>query len=334
MTSRFDRRVLIRIAVATLVLGGTGYYAYAKMGGGDADRTFYGSVDVRSVNIGFRSAGRVAEVLVEEGTAVTAGQLLARLDAEPYRRALAESRAARDSAAAHLALLAQGHDRFDIAAAEARVAEQRAALANAGRTADRMQSLRASGAQSQRALDDAIAQRDESAARLQAAEQVLAGLKRGYRNEEVTAARADLARAEATLARAQLQLDDAELHAPEAGGVHTRVVDPGSMVAAGATALVLTRSAETWVRAYVPEPMLGRAVPGATVEVLTDARPGKPYHARIGAVATQAEFTPKSVETTDLRTSLVYRVRLRVEDADSALRQGMPVTLRLASEAR
>jgi multidrug resistance efflux pump len=92
MTSRFDRRILIRAAVATLVLGGTGYYADAKMGGGDADRTFYGSVDVRSVNLGFRSAGRVAEVLMEEVTAVTAGQLLVRLDAEPYRRQFAQCR--------------------------------------------------------------------------------------------------------------------------------------------------------------------------------------------------------------------------------------------------
>jgi HlyD family secretion protein len=196
-----------------------------------------------------------------------------------------------------------------------------------------MTSLRASGAQSQRAVDDAVALREETAARLAAAEQSLAGLKRGYRTEEIAAARADLERSEAALARASLALEDTALHAPEAGIVQARVVDPGSMVATGATALVLTRSAETWIRAYVPEPMLGRAVPGAEVQVLTDVRPDRPYKARIGSVSPQAEFTPKSVETTDLRTSLVYRVRLKVEDADQALRQGMPVTLRFI-EAR
>jgi HlyD family secretion protein len=116
--------------------------------------------------------------------------------------------------------------------------------------------------------------------------------------------------------------------------VHARVVDPGSMIANGATALVLTRTAETWIRAYVPETMLGLAVPGTAVSVVTDSRPDQPYTAHIGSVSPQAEFTPKSVETTELRTSLVYRVRLRVQDADAALRQGMPVTLRFAARER
>jgi membrane fusion protein YbhG len=332
MTARFERRTIVRAAVATLVLAGGGYYAYASMNDADKDRTFYGSIEVRDVQLGFRSAGRVAEVLVEEGAQVAPGQLLARLDADPYVRARDEMAAARDEAAARYAMLQRGHDPFDIAEADARVTELRATLDNAERNAVRMTGLRTSGAQSQRAVDDAIAARDEAAARLRAAEQSLAGLTRGYRAEEIEAARASLARAEAAFARATLQLEDTELHAPETGVVQARAIDPGSMVQTGTTALVVARTAETWVRAYVPETMLGRAVPGAAVEVVTDVR-GTPYHASIGSVATQAEFTPKSVETTDLRTSLVYRVRLRVTDPDQSLRQGMPVTLRFAGAA-
>lgn len=323
-----DRMKIIRAAVAAVVLGGGGYYAYANAGD-DSASTFYGSVDVRDVGVGFRVAGRVAEVLVDEGMTVQPQQLLARLDAEPMRRALAESVAARNAAQARLAMMERGHDRFDIAEAQAKVEELRTERDNAERTSERVSALRASGAQSQRAVDDALAARDAAAARLTAAEQTLAALRRGYRPEEIEIARAELARAEAARARASLQLEDTELRAPEAGIVHARVVDPGSLVAAGSTALVLTRNAETWVRAYVPEPLLGRAVPGATVRVTTDSRPDRPYRARIGSVSAQAEFTPKSVETTDLRTSLVYRVRLRVEDADTALRQGMPVTVQL-----
>jgi HlyD family secretion protein len=85
-----------------------------------------------------------------------------------------------------------------------------------------------------------------------------------------------------------------------------------------------------WVRAYVAEPQLGRFSPGSKVTLRTDARPDAPYHGVVGYVSPSAEFTPKSVETADLRTSLVYRLRVVVEDADEQLRRGMPVTVRLA----
>jgi HlyD family secretion protein len=327
-----EPKILARAVVGILALTAVGYYAYAKVVDGGVEEPFYGSVDVRDVSVGFRVSGRIAEVLVDEGDTVAAGQVLARLDAEPYRRMREESLAARDAAAARLAFLQKGYTSDAIAKAAAELEEHRAALTNAQRNEVRLNDLRLTGASSQRALEDAQTARAEAAARVRAAEHALADLRKGYREEEVVEARANLAKAEATYSRMQLQLDDAELKAPDAGVVQTRAIEPGSFVGAGSVGLVIAKTDEAWVRAYIPEPRLGDTVPGARVVVYTDSRPDQPYEGRIGSVSPRAEFTPRNVETTDLRTSLVYRVRVLIDAPDAALRQGMPVTVRPVSQ--
>jgi HlyD family secretion protein len=324
-------KLIARAVVGVLALSSIGYYAYAKVVAPDMQNDFYGSVDVRSVSVGFRVSGRISEVLVDEGDRVAAGQVLARLDAEPYRRMRDESRAARDAAAARLAFLERGHTSDAIARAAAQLEEFNAALENAERIEARASELHRTGAVSQRTLDDARTGRAEATARVRAAEHALADLRKGYREEEIAEARANLAHAEAAFSRMQLQLDDAELRAPDAGIVQTRAIEPGSFVNAGAVGLVVSKTEEAWVRAYVNEPQLGATVPGTRVAVYTDSR-AQPYHGRVGSVSPRAEFTPRNVETTDLRTSLVYRVRVLIDEPDEALRQGMPVTVRLAQE--
>jgi HlyD family secretion protein len=326
--------MIVRAAVASVLLSAVAYYTYASVFDARADDYFYGSVETRNVSVGFRVAGRVSEVLVDEGSPVTAGQVIARMDAEPYRRMQQESLAARDAAAARLALMESGYDKHAIAQAAAQLDEHRANLRNAEKTEARMIELRKTGAQSERALDGAHTARAEAAARVAASEEELARLRRGYRAEEIGEARANLARAEAGLQRMQLQLEDTELKAPADGVIHTRAIEPGSFVNAGSAGFVIAKTGEAWIRAYVPEPSLGRTVPGTRVAVFTDSRPDKAYEGHIGSVSPQAEFTPRTVETTDLRTSLVYRVRVLVEKPDSSLRQGMPVSVRFVGAER
>jgi HlyD family secretion protein len=115
--------------------------------------------------------------------------------------------------------------------------------------------------------------------------------------------------------------------------VLSRVREPGAIVAPGETAYTLSLDRPVWVRAYVQEPELGLIRPGQDVQVLTDTRPERPYHGQIGFISPVAEFTPKSVETPELRTDLVYRLRVVIEDADPGLRQGMPVTVRIPGGA-
>jgi len=131
-------------------------------------------------------------------------------------------------------------------------------------------------------------------------------------------------------AAAKIQLADTELHAPSNGVILTRAQEVGAIVQAGATVLTLSLQTPVWVRAYVDEPHLGDVHPGAKVEVFTDSKPDQPYHGQVGYISPRSEFTPKSVETEELRTSLVYRLRVVVSDPDASLRQGMPVTVKLA----
>lgn len=180
------------------------------------------------------------------------------------------------------------------------------------------------------ALEDARTARNQAQANLQAAKDKLSQYLSGNRPQEIEQAKADVAQSEAALAQAQLNLQDATLVSPSAGTVLTRAVEPGTMLGAGGTVFTLSLTQPVWVRAYVNETSLNQAVPGTELEIYTDGRPDKPYHGKIGFVSPTAEFTPKSVETPDLRTDLVYRLRVIVTDADDALRQGMPVTLRFA----
>jgi HlyD family secretion protein len=154
----------------------------------------------------------------------------------------------------------------------------------------------------------------------------LAETVNGPRVEDIDAARAQLRQADATLVLANTALARAQLKAPSDGAVMTRVTEPGTVVLPGSGVYSIALTSEVWVRAFVPETLLRRTVPDAHVRVLIDGRPDHPYDGRIGYVSPTAEFTPKTVETPELRTQLVYRIRIRLTDADDAIRQGQPMT--------
>ena len=329
MELKSSRKRLLVIGVAVVVATGAIAYLMSRAQH-DGVLTLYGNVDIREVNLGFRVAGRVAALAVDEGDVVHAGQPLGQLDVGPLERELHEAEGALASLSARHALLRAGYRPEEVAQARATLAERRAGLESAEHELARQTELRGTGASSQRGYDEALSARDQARARVAAAQQSLQQFAAGYRKEEVSEGDANLQRTAAVLAQAQLRLEDATLKAPADGVILTRAVEPGAIVASGATAFTLSLARPVWVRAYVGEPDLGRTAPGTAVELYTDSRPGKAYHGRIGYVSPSAEFTPKNVETADLRTSLVYRLRIVVADPDDDLRQGMPVTVRLA----
>jgi HlyD family secretion protein len=302
----------------------------ALFGDEDGALILYGNVDIRELDLAFRQSGRLSAMPFEEGDSMRAGDVAADLDATPMREALAVAEAALAEARAGLAKLRAGARAQEIAAAEQAVLSARAALRNAEADLSRRRTLRETGAAAQAALDSAQAVRDEAAAALAAAEAQLSLLREGPRAEDIAAAEARVARAEAERSIAQTALDDAALTAPSDGVVVARIREPGSMVGAGEPVYTLSLVSPVYVRAYVAEPDLGRVAPGTPVLVRSDSSE-RAYQGQVGYVSPRAEFTPRSVETTALRTDLVYRLRIVVTDPDSALRQGMPVTVEAAA---
>jgi len=300
------------------------------MGNSAQNLIIYGNVDIRTVSISPRVGGRLESLNVEEGDMVSAGQILGRLDRIPYEHSLAEAKANVAAQKAQLALLVEGFRSEEIAQVRSEVEERRVALQYAETNHARKQKLVRTNAVSVDEYDTARTARDQIRAALQASRDKLALFETGSRQQEIDAARARLMQAEAALEKAALNLDDTYLKSPSDGTILSRVMEPGSMLNAGSTVLTLSLTKTVWVRAYVDEVNLARAVPGTKVRVYIDAKPDAPYMGSIGFVSPTAEFTPKTVQTPELRTSLVFRLHVIVQNPDDSLRQGMPVTIRFS----
>ncbi|ENU1225874.1 secretion protein HlyD [Providencia rettgeri] len=323
--SNKNRSVVVFIILILIGAAIGGYYYYQSQQ--DKTLTLYGNVDVRTVNLGFRVSGKLKSLSVDEGAKIIAGEQLGQLDDSPYINALNKAKGVRDTAKAQLALKESGYRTQEVAQVEAEVAQKQAAWQYADNFYKRQQGLAASRVISANDLDNAKNNRNQAFAALQAAKDKLNQYQSGFRQEEIAAARGEWLQAEAAVAQAELDLQDTVLIAPSSGTILTRAIEPGTIIGTGNTVFSVTLTNPVWVRAYVSEPHLGDAIPGREVLLYTDSRPNQPYHGTIGFVSPTAEFTPKSVQTPDLRTDLVYRLRIVVNDADDALRQGMPVTI-------
>ncbi len=322
------KRLLVA-ALIVLALGAAGWLIFQRLEAGPPADRLYGNVEIRQVDLAFNSEGTVTVMNRREGDAVRAGEVIAELDAATYRSAVELAKARRDAAQAALTKLLNGTRQEDIDQARANVANARAMLANAQVTFERQRTLVTTSAVSRQAVDDARRALDTAIAQVALSEAALAEAVNGPRSEDIDAARAELRASEATAQLAQTQLERTVLRAPSDGVIMTRVIEPGTVVLPTTVVYSMAITGEVWVRAFVPEPLLARAVPNAPVRVFTDGRPDRPYAGRIGYVSPTAEFTPKTVETPELRTQLVYRIRIRLTDPDDGIRQGQPVTIDL-----
>ncbi len=325
------KKIVPLLVVLALAIGGWQWWKGHAAAGGPL--VLQGNVEVRQVNVGFKVAGRIQSLAVDEGASVKQGQRLASLDKVYFEDALRQLRAQADQSAANLAKMEAGNRPEEIAQAEAVVADREASAANAKAAIERATQLLKSNAGTQKAYDDALAASRQTDAQLQSARQALRLMKAGFRKEDIEIARAQLADRKAAIEIAERQLADADLLAPSDGVVLSRVREAGAIVNAGETVFVLSLTNPVWVRTYVSEPDLGRVKPGMKVALQTDAPGAQPLKGTVGFISTTAEFTPKTVETRELRTALVYRIRIVAEDPQGVLRQGMPLTVTLPDDA-
>lgn len=323
------RRVSLLLLSGIVLAGGAVWYFLRPPPAVEGQALLYGNVDIRTVDLAFQDSGRIADIAVQEGARVSQGQLLARLDAARFEAALEQARGTLGAARERLARLQAGSRPQEIAAARANVAAALAAARNAAITYDRQAKLAADGMQSQQAADDARRARDAARANLDAARQALSLAVQGPRVEDIAAAQAQVQAARGALALAERQLADTRLYAPADGVIQTRILEPGDMASPQVPVLTLALEHPLWVRAYAPEPLLGRLASGMRAQIDSDSYPGRHFVGWIGFISPTAEFTPQSVQTTDLRTQLVYRLRVYVCRPHTGLRLGMPVTVRV-----
>lgn len=292
----------------------------------------YGDVDLRQVQLPFNDTERVAEVLVQEGDRVHQGQVLARLDTRRLTPQVDKAQAIVQMQQQVVLRLLHGNRPQEIAQASANVAAALADATNAQAQYTRVRTLaRSSGgrAVSSQDMDAAKATYDSAAARLAVNQKALALEQLGPRREDIAQAQAQLRADQADLAVAQRALDDAQLRAPLDSVVRSRLVEPGDMSSPQQAAFTLAITDPKWVRAYVDEPDLGLVRAGMAATVTVDSFPGRRFSGWIGFISPVAEFTPKTVETTALRSSLVYEVRVFVHDPDNELPLGIPATVQL-----
>jgi len=290
-----------------------------------------GTVEATDARLGFRAGGRIAAIVAREGDRVAAGQELASLDRAEAEARRGQAAAAVAAAEARLAELEGGFRSEEVASAVAAAAAARRRLADAARDLERARVLVEGGAVSREEYEQTELAHDVATNQLEQAEQQALLLRRGPAAEQIAAARSRVEEARAGLAAAEAALADHAIAAPFAGVVTVRHREPGEVVPAGSPVVTLLDRTDRWVRIFVREDRIGAVHLGAPAAISSDTWPDRRYRGEVFFIASEAEFTPKSVQTREERVRLVYGVKVRVlGDPEHELKPGMPVDVTLA----
>lgn len=328
------RVALILLILVVAVAAGWAWWSN-RQDSAAADLVLHGNIDLRQVELSFNNSERIAAVLVHEGERVHKGQVLARLDTSRLEPQLAQAQAQAAAQSQVVQRLRNGSRPEEISQARANVESAKADLAKANSQYERLKSaaeISAGRAVRQQDVDDARAAVRVADAKLSVNQKTLDLALIGPRKEEISENEARLRANEAQSALLRQQLADAQLIAPVDAVVRSRVMEPGEMASPQKPVFSLAVTDPKWVRTYVAEPDLGKVRAGMSASVTVDSFPNQSFEGWVGFISPVAEFTPKSVQTQELRPSLVYEVRVFVKDPSDNLRLGMPATVHLALE--
>ncbi len=319
------------VVLPLLVSIGAGWFWWSGRDARDAgdELVLYGNVDIRQISLAFDGSGRIAELRAEEGDRIKAGDVISVLDTRTLELQAGQAEAEVEARRQTLLRLRNGSRPEEIAEVRAKLAS---AESNARRTElelSRKTQLQESRAVSVQDVDEARNSAEVAGAKVEELGATLRLAKLGPRAEEVAAAEAQLAASQAQLALLHHQIELGTLRTPTNAVVRSRLREPGDMVTPQQAVFALALTHPKWIRVYVGEPDLGKIRPGMEARVFTDSHPKQPVSGTVGYISSVAEFTPKAVQTEELRTRLVYEVRVIVEDDADSLRLGQPVTVHL-----
>jgi HlyD family secretion protein len=327
------RKIILPVLLLLVVAGGV-YWEWLKPeGAGREGIILHGNVDVRQIALAFDVNGRILDLRAEEGDAVRKGDVLGKLDTRILELQARQAEAQAEAQRQALLKIRNGARPEELAQARARLRSAEAAARRAEADLARVSRLQGSGSASAQAADHARSEAEAARAQVAETEAALKLLEEGPRIEDLAAAEAQLAAAEAALATFRFQIGQGTLHAPADAVVRSRLLEPGDQAGPQRPVYALAVNRPKWIRVYVSEPDLNRIAPGMEAEIVTDGDPGASFDGRVGYISSVAEFTPRTVQTEELRTSLVYEVRVVVEDGADRLRLGQPVTVRLQAES-
>lgn len=324
-----QRKKMVGLILAIFLLVGAGSWGWQQWKASQVSTNIVlsGNVDVREVKLAFRGSDRIADILVQEGDQVHQGDVLARLDTTELALGIRKIEAQIAAQQAVVDKLHNGTRKEEIEQASANYQAAQAAADNAMGIFERRKKIYDSIAGiSEQELDNARHEAEGKRAAAAAARQVWQEAQNGARAEDVTAAEANLAALREELARQQYLLSQYELKAPSDGVIRSRLLEVGDMASSQAPVFKLSLLDKKWVRVYVNEKELPYVQEGKLATIQIDGR-AQPLQGQVGYISSTAEFTPKTVQTDELRTALVYEVRVYVNDTDHVLRLGMPATV-------
>lgn len=333
------RRIAVLVLVAAAVAGAYFFYFRPRWAAEKSQPNVLklsGNIETHESIVGFKVSGRVVDLPIEEGQWVEPGALLAKLDTADYRQQLAMDEAAVRVQRTQLDLGLAGSRPQQIQVAQQALADAKADLAQKQLDYTRAETLYREQVGSQVARDQAETNLKRAQTIARSTQEQYDQAVEGTRKEQLAVDRAQLVQAVQKAHLSRIYLDYTTLRAPKAGVILVRNAELGEVVAPNTPIITLGDLDHVWLRAYVNETDLGRIHWGQPVTVRTDSYPGKTYHGTISFISSKAEFTPKSVQTFEERVTLVYRVKIDLENSNHELKPGMPADaeIQLAANAQ
>lgn len=319
----------LTIALIILLISFISYKIYSNIFlKNENNLTFYGNIDTRTVNVGFRFLGKIENITKDEGEIVKKDEVLVKLDTASLEKSLEELNEKIFASKLELSKLQTGYRQEEILEAKAAMEE---AIENLNKTKDtynRQANLFKTKSTSEENFTISQLNYKQALATLDKAKALYELRKNGYRNEDIKIQESNLKSLEIQAEKIKIDLNDSVIKAPVDGVILTRFKEIGAITNAGESILEIAKTDEFWVRAYIDEKNLGNIKPGLKMSIQTDSR-SENYEGVIGFISPVAEFTPKNIETQELRADLVYSFRVIVKNPDDKIRQGMPVTLKI-----